>query len=517
MATKFTPELLTQIATSQWRENQLDLSGNRNRLNEKEVSALCEALIKNTFIKELKLERCGITASMAKMLAKTTLTALDVSVNQIGDEGAIALAANKTLKKLNVSNNQIGMQGTEALSATTTLKELDMGGNGRLSLRTMINLAANTALTSLGIASSCLNDSSVSLLMNETLSQLNVCHNEIGDEGAITLAASTTLRKVNLSHNKVGLRGAKALAANTTFEELDIGVNEIGDEGAIVFATSTLKVLAIYYNKIGPRGAKALAANANFQELDIRGNKIGDEGAIVLATSKTLNKLDINNNEIKDTGAIALVANTTFVELDITENEWIGATNVSGLVATLIANKTLTKLHEDIDRYDITDANRAKIETHLANNQRIRENWLELAPLIAFVRANRTSKIKTSFLPLVTEVAALADEKYQNKCFRRSVNWSKFFDTRFFRQVVYEEKAFNSQPTSFTTGSNFSSMAVAFSSTTPVVNFRESLNSSSSSSSNDANSSSRKRKREDEELIASSSHEPSTAITLTKK
>jgi hypothetical protein len=44
-----------------------------------------------------------------------TLTSLDLSENNIGDEGAMALAQNTTLTSLNLERNNIGDEGKRAL------------------------------------------------------------------------------------------------------------------------------------------------------------------------------------------------------------------------------------------------------------------------------------------------------------------------------------------------------------------------------------------------------------------
>ena len=77
------------------------------------------------------------------------------------------------------------------------------------------------------------------------LSSLNLCNNNIGDEGAKAVAANTTLTFLNLCSNKIGVEGAKALAANTTLMSLDVSYNEIGDEGAKALAAN-IKFKIIY-------------------------------------------------------------------------------------------------------------------------------------------------------------------------------------------------------------------------------------------------------------------------------
>ena len=122
--------------------------------------------------------------AIARILPYTSLRSLDVSGNNIGDEGAEALAANKTLSSLNVSSNFIFARGAKALAA------------------------------------------------NKTLSSLNVSQNCIGPGGAKALAANTNLNSLDVSCNVIGDEGAMALTANKTLSVLNIGNNnDIGDLG----------------------------------------------------------------------------------------------------------------------------------------------------------------------------------------------------------------------------------------------------------------------------------------------
>lgn len=74
------------------QENKLNLS--RKKLKDSDIEVICSFLSDNPQI-----------------------NSLDVSWNQIGDEGANALAANTSLISLNVGCNQIGVEGAKALAA----------------------------------------------------------------------------------------------------------------------------------------------------------------------------------------------------------------------------------------------------------------------------------------------------------------------------------------------------------------------------------------------------------------
>lgn len=109
------------------------------------------------------------------------IRSLDVSWNQIGDEGARVLAANTTLTTLNVRANLIGDEGAKALAKNTSLKSL------------------------------------------------NVLCNRIGDEGAIALATNTSLTSLYVGSNNIGYIGARALAKNTSLTSLNVS-NQTGNK-----------------------------------------------------------------------------------------------------------------------------------------------------------------------------------------------------------------------------------------------------------------------------------------------
>ena len=217
-----------------------------------------------------------------------TITKLNLSNNQIGPEGAIAIAAalkdNKTITTLGLHNNQIGPEG--AIAIATALKDKAITG-------------------------------------------LYLGNNQIGDEGAIAIAAALkdnkAITKLGLLNNQIGPEGAKAIAAvlkdNKTITTLSLGNNKIGDEGAIAIAAALkdnkiITGLYLYDNQIGDEGAKALAAvlkdNKAITKLSLSNNQIGDEGAIAIATAlkdnKTITTLNLERNKIGDKGEKALAA-----------------------------------------------------------------------------------------------------------------------------------------------------------------------------------------------------------------
>ncbi|KAG0060290.1 hypothetical protein BGZ89_012384 [Linnemannia elongata] len=186
------------------------------------------------------------------------LIALDLSYNEIGHNGVVALSEalkiNSTLNSLNLSNNKIGDYGlvvmSEAFKDNSTLTTLNLSNN-------LIGLSGAQALSK--------------ALNNSALISLGVWCNKIGDNGAQALSDSLrtnlTLTTLNLESNSIGDIGAQALSdalkTNSTLINMSLESNQIGDKGAKALSeafknNSSLTILCLWGNSIGPKGAKAL-------------------------------------------------------------------------------------------------------------------------------------------------------------------------------------------------------------------------------------------------------------------
>ena len=213
-----------------------------------------------------------------------TLTTLDINGNQIGSEGAKAIAEalekNTTLKILNISDNKIGYKGVQYLA--------------------------------------------VALEYNTTLTTFDISYNNIGDIGVQYLAKAleynTTLTTFDISRNlNISIKGVKALAealtknkksALTTLNIEVINLDNIGSKVLIKALKDNkhLTTLNINYNNIGDSGTNALAelleTNTTLKTINIIGTNISLEGAQKLAQSLHTNKksilttLDISDNNI---------------------------------------------------------------------------------------------------------------------------------------------------------------------------------------------------------------------------
>ena len=216
---------------------------------------------------------------------------------------------------------------------------------------------------------------------NNTVEELDLNSNNIGNEGALILANTLSQNKkittLNLIFNEIGDEGAIALAnalkTNTTLKVLYLSQNKIGNEGlnALIQLLENNKTLTIkFYNNTKPKvenndaynkslnnlyQVQEINANLNNPEVKIKKTNINgivyyidDYGAQLLAkellNNTKITTLNLIFNEIGDPGAIALAdalaQNTTLKVLDLSQNK-IGSKGLNALTQLLEKNKTL--------------------------------------------------------------------------------------------------------------------------------------------------------------------------------
>ncbi|XP_047636652.1 NLR family CARD domain-containing protein 3 isoform X3 [Phacochoerus africanus] len=229
------------------------------------------------------------------------------------------------------------------------------------------------------------------------IQRISLAENQISNKGAKALARSLlvnrSLTTLDLHGNSIGPQGAKALAdalkINRTLAFLSLQSNVIRDYGARALAEAlatnrTLSVLHLQSNAVGPVGtqwiADALKQNRSLKELMFSSNSIGDGGAQALAEALKVNQglksLDLTANLLHDQGAQAIAVavrenraltslhlqwnfiqagaakalgqalqlNTSLTSLDLQENA-IGDEGASAVAGALKANTTLTALY----------------------------------------------------------------------------------------------------------------------------------------------------------------------------
>jgi Ran GTPase-activating protein (RanGAP) involved in mRNA processing and transport len=276
--------------------------------------------VKITGLKLHKMDTKQLAESTLK--GNCVLKALDLSANQLGDQGAQELA--------------------RVLKGNTTLETLNLSGN-KLQ-------AASVALSEL-------------LVDSNALRILDLSNNNLGDEGATRLGdilpKNSTLVRLNLSYNKIAFKGARKLWAglmeNTRLRALCLKGNVIGDMGTMALdsclkANSTLVSLDLAENHIGESGstriAEALRGAKGVMELMMQGNVVGDDAGVsfaqTLKTNKVLSTLNLNNTKLGWAAAVAigqaLQVNSTLVSLGLLNCD-IGGDGASALEAAAKLNR----------------------------------------------------------------------------------------------------------------------------------------------------------------------------------
>ena len=326
-----------------------------------EIQVLSDDLKCSRNCTELRLAGCGIDDTAASCLAEGLnyckyLIIFDLSCNDIGDEGAVALATVGLihcidLEILELSGNSIGSKGAASLANSIKLyqklRTLD------LSLNRIGDVGA-MALANVGLKNFA------------NLEMLNLSCNNIGDKGAFSLANTVELcdksvHEINLSLNRICNAGAMAVIANATkcrvylcndsithddvcfhtltfcrcnFQDSKIlCLLRFLDKYAVDHGVSHVCAFDISCNSISSHGAKSLSHCLTYfthlKELNISVNGIGSQGAITITESFEhfachLNRLDMSRNGIGSKGikalADALQYCTKLRALDISNN-----------------------------------------------------------------------------------------------------------------------------------------------------------------------------------------------------
>jgi uncharacterized protein (TIGR02996 family) len=235
-------------------------------------------------LEQLVLRSSGFDDSAVHELANMRLARLrhlDLSGNRFGPEGLPALLRSSLLARLRVlrlGDCDLGPEGVEQLAEVNLpeLKELYLDSN---------ELGPDGALALARCS------------WAQQLEVLDLRSNQVEDEGVQALTASpylTGLVKLDLGSADVGPESARALAnwpGLGQLEALHLWSNWWGDEGVSLLAgapqANRLRILELYDNRIGPAGVRALAASSHLtslEELDLRENPLEEEGADRLAS-----------------------------------------------------------------------------------------------------------------------------------------------------------------------------------------------------------------------------------------
>lgn len=271
----------------------------------------------------------------------TRLENLNLSGNELTDEGLLALCASgalQTLRQLDLrwaTTSDAGGEGVLAIAREDTphLTHLNLG-HGQVRRDAVVALASKPALRVLDLSANPIEDEGLEAMAGATwpcLEALELAATQVTDHGLRALARSGALgalRYVNLTINEGvsmagtvelmgGLPSLRGLRCWGSGEELSRAVQSpawgklelldmrhgqrLRDEGVLALAGSPhlgrLRRLWVTRNEITAEGAAALASSTvlleGLEELDLGTNLIGDEGLGHLLASPHLRQIKV--------------------------------------------------------------------------------------------------------------------------------------------------------------------------------------------------------------------------------
>ncbi|KAM9834918.1 NACHT, LRR and PYD domains-containing protein 3-like isoform 2-T2 [Syngnathus typhle] len=438
-------EALASVLSSSHTLRELNLG--YNDLHDHGLEALAAGLAKpECTLQVLGLFCCKLSKKSCEALASVlsspgNLRLLNLSFNELRDDGLEALAAGLakpecTLQVLGLEKCWLSKKSCEALasvlSSSRTLSHLVLNEND-LHDDGLEALAAGLAKPQCTLQVLKLQDCKLSkkscealasvLSSSHTLRELDLCFNELCDDGLEALAAGLakpqcTLQDLRLEDCKLSKKSCEALfsvlSSPGCLKELNLGSNALHDDGLKALAAGlakpqcTLQVLGLESCNLSKESCEALASvlssPGSLRELDLSENDLYDDGlealaaglakpqctlqvlglescnlsekscealASILSSPGTLRELYLSNNDLCDDGLEALAAGLANPEctLEVLELEGCNLSKESceALASVLSSPGSLREL--DLSENELCDDGLEALAAGLAKPQ----------------------------------------------------------------------------------------------------------------------------------------------------